>query len=136
LSRSDSRGLTPYVVRVTEEPPRGLPTLLDAKHKSLENVVALALMSAMLGLVTENLRAVAIDVSPDRIVVHFAFGEIRPADREDVEDILGDLVALLSNEDLPTGWALEETLYAGNADDAWPGRDHRRVFESKKGRLG
>jgi hypothetical protein len=96
--------------------------LFDEKRKTLENLVVLYLTQAMLGLVSPNLRVVAVDVGPERAVVHFAFAEDRPEDREDVEDILADLDALLSNEDLPKDWTIEPAFYIGNADEAWPGR--------------
>lgn len=109
--------------------------LLDEKRKTLENLVVLHLTQAMLGLVSENLRAVAVDAGPERAVVHFAFAEDRPEDREDVEDILADLDALLGNENLPKGWTIEPAFYVGNADEGWPGLMHRRVFETKSSRL-
>ena len=106
--------------------------LLDESHKTLENIVVLHLVQAMLGLVGPNLRAVAAEVTPTRLVVHFAFAEIETEDREDVEDIIGDLDALLDNETLPDVWPIETSLYVGGADDAWPGINARRVYETRR----
>jgi hypothetical protein len=105
--------------------------LLDEPHKTLENVVVLYLVQAMLGLVSSNLRAVAAEVTATRVVIHFAFAELRPVDREDVEDILADLDALLGNEDLPDDWPIEPAISVGEADERWPGRHFRRVYEAK-----
>jgi hypothetical protein len=102
--------------------------LFDEKRKTLENLVVLYLTQAMLGLVSPNLRVVAVDVGPERAVVHFAFAEDRPEDREDVEDILADLDALLSNEDLPKDWTIEPAFYIGNRLGLEHPSELRRLF--------
>lgn len=106
--------------------------LLDESHKSLENVVVLYLVQAMLGLVTPNLRAVAVDVSGDRLVVHFAFVDLSQVDHDEIEDIICDLDALLCNEDLPDDWLIETELHEGPPDEHWPGVNYRRVYETKR----
>jgi hypothetical protein len=104
---------------------------LNSEHRTLENLVVLYLTQAMLGLVSTNLQAVAVEVRTDRLVVHFAFREDRPDDGEDLEDILADLDALLDNEDLPDDWTIESVSYIGSADATWPGHAFRRVYEVK-----
>ncbi len=74
----------------------------------------------------------AVELSEDRLVVHFAYAEDTPANREDVEDALADLEALLDDEDIPADWLIEACFYVGSADGNWPGRAHRRVFETKR----
>lgn len=103
--------------------------LLDDSHKTLENIVVLYMVQAMLGLVGPNLQAVAVGVTPAGLTVHFAFREIGEDEREDAEDIADDLGALLDNEQLPAGWRITTELYTGGADDGWPGVNARRVFE-------
>ncbi|MDA0169710.1 hypothetical protein OJ998_11500 [Solirubrobacter taibaiensis] len=106
--------------------------LLDDSHKTLENVVVLHLVQSMLGLVGPTLNAVAAEVTPAGLVVHFAFSTIGEAEREDVEDVIGDLDALLDNETLPARWPITSELYVGGADEGWPGIGARRVFETKR----
>ena len=95
-------------------------------------------MQSMLGLVGPQVQAVAVEIGPQRGVVHFfAFERLSDAEREDVEDLMGDLDALLGNEDLegewslPADWKLESALHVGPPDERWPGCLHRRVFERK-----
>ena len=94
-------------------------------------------MQSMLGLVSPQVQAVAVEIGPERGVVHFAFERLSDAQREDVEDLMGDLDALLGNEDLegewnlPADWKLESALHVGPPDEHWPGCLHRRVFERK-----
>jgi hypothetical protein len=110
---------------------RDQAAVLPEGLKSRENLVVLYLTQAMLGLVSSNMRAVAVDVKHDRLVVHFAVGEDTPEIRDDVEDILGDLDALLANENLPDDWLIESAIYRGGADADWPGRAFRRIYEAK-----
>ena len=71
----------------------------------------------------------------DALVVHFALEQLGEAERDDVEDILADLDALLDNEkDLASAWKIEPSLHVGMPDAAWPGCPHRRVYESKAAR--
>jgi hypothetical protein len=105
--------------------------LLESRHKTLENMLVLYLTQAMLGLVSSNLQAVAIEVRPNLIHVHFVFREELADDPDDVEDILGDLDALLYNERLPDKWKIEPVVYHGGPDGNWPGYRLRRVYEAK-----
>ena len=113
---------------------RSQSTALDARHKVLENIVVLHLTQAMLGLISQSLQAVAVDVAPERLVVHFAYSSDAPEHRDDVEDILADLDALLDNDDVPNDWKIEPLLHVGPVDESWPGLPFRRVFETKSAR--
>lgn len=99
--------------------------------KSRENVFVLYLTQALLGLVSSNLRAVAAEVRPPRAVVHFVFEQLRPDDAEDVEDILGDLDALLGNEDALDVDEISSMVHVGQPGADWPGAAFRRVYEAK-----
>ena len=110
---------------------------LPLRHRELENVVVLYATQAMLGLIGPSVEAVAVELRPERLVVHFALGRLTDAERDDIEDVMGDLDALLGNEDLngewklPAHWRVEPELHVGPPDEAWPGCSHRRVFERR-----
>jgi len=118
-----------------QDEPHDQRALLPDEAQGRENVVVLYLVQAMLGLLSPTVLAVAAEVRRDGLIVHFALEQLGDAERDDVEDILADLDALLENEkDLPTAWKIEPSLHVGSPDATWPGRPHRRVYESKAAR--
>lgn len=88
----------------------------------------------MLGLISPDVNAVSLEVTDEGLVVHFAVEADTEAIREDVEDMLGDLDALLYNESdlFPQSWTIQHQIYVGRVGQHWPGRWHRRVFEMKR----
>lgn len=98
---------------------------------TLENGVVLQLTQAMLGLVSADLRGVAIEITPERLIVHFEYARDSAENRDDVEAILGDLDAMLYDTHLSEDWRIEPAVHIGGADRDWPGQAHRRVLQRK-----
>ena len=113
-------------------PDRDTSAVLRDEHKSVENLVVLYITQAMLGLTSPPINAVAVEVTPERLVVHFALAELDGEIEDDIETMLGDLDALLYNEDLPKDWKIESRAHVGPADEQWPGVWSRRVYEAKR----
>ena len=111
--------------------PGGQAALLPEERKTRENLVVLYITQAMLGLISPSVRAVAVDACRDRLMVHFAVKDDSTQLREDIEDILGDLDALLYNERIPDEWTISHEVHVGAPDEHWPGCHARRVFEVK-----
>jgi hypothetical protein len=92
----------------------------------------------MLGLIGPSVEAVAVEVRPERLIVHFALERLSDAEREDVEDVLGDLDALLDRKTSPATGSSPPTGQSNQrcmSDPpmrAGPGCWHRRVFERKR----
>jgi hypothetical protein len=92
-----------------------------------ENRVVLLTTQALLGMVSERMWAVSIDVTLDRIVVHFAVDELDAEMEQDIEEITSDLDAFL----VPAVVEIERLVYVGEPGRAWPGAEKRQVYRAK-----
>ncbi|MFE2413443.1 hypothetical protein ACFXDE_34420 [Kitasatospora sp. NPDC059408] len=92
-------------------------------YSDRENDVVLQALQATLGLITENVNAIAVQAAHDRIVLHFSISRNSPEFEEDVEDIEFDLDAILEGRVL-----IESQVHLGPPDDSWPGRAWRLIY--------
>jgi hypothetical protein len=90
-----------------------------------ENYVVLMVVQAMLGMVSEVIRGVAVEVkSADSVEVHFAVIRMDPTIEEHIDDIVTDVEGLLWPKDV----GVTSKAFVGSARDAWEGRQHRMVY--------
>ncbi|HEY6738074.1 MAG TPA: hypothetical protein VI076_04435 [Actinopolymorphaceae bacterium] len=92
-----------------------------------ENRVVLYTVQALLGLISEDIKAIAVESRPERVVLHFAVTHRTEELDEDISDILFELEALFSGESPE----LESEVYVGTPGDDWPGRRHRLLYWAK-----
>lgn len=91
-----------------------------------ENWVLLAALQASQGLLGPLVRAVAVEATPDRVVVHVAAREKTTLLMEDLGDLISDLEAGLSYaEPRPD---VELRVEVGPAGPEWSGHPHPRLF--------
>jgi hypothetical protein len=99
--------------------------MMDAKLE-WQNRLVLAVVQALVGAISEAIRAVAISTDTDEqsLDVYFALRDPKKADLELIDEIITDISALTSGEVLvrPHIWTGEEWT------TGWPGGTKRLVF--------
>ncbi|MEW2116049.1 hypothetical protein AB0945_12780 [Streptomyces sp. NPDC005474] len=88
-----------------------------------ENYFVIQAMQATLGLITENVYAIAVQVDTERITLHFAVSNISSDFEEDVDDIKSELDAFLEGR-----FHIDVEVYVGLPDGVWPGRSWRLIY--------
>ena len=85
---------------------------------------------AAVGLIGPEIRGIAIETSPDEVVLHIAATSDTEALREDSKDITDDLDAYLASgpEHLTS---ISTHIHVGQADNSWPGRAHDLLYLAK-----
>lgn len=92
-----------------------------------ENALVLDTVQAALGLISVPMRAISVQVTPERVILHFALRERNADVDEDIVDVLADLEAL---QDGPM--RMEATVHVGAPDSSWAGRAGRFVYWAKE----
>jgi hypothetical protein len=95
-----------------------------------ENRVVLQLVEALLGLITPEMRGVAIEFDGDDLVVHVAVSETFDGLVADVEEVVAELEGGL----WPSSPEVSSRVYVGSAanNGGWAGRQHRLVYLAKQ----
>ena len=92
-----------------------------------ENNLVLVVVQALCGMMTSNIRGVAVEATSDSTgIVYFALKEDSSEDREEIEDFVSECAAL--------DWDLEITtdVWVGNrVEERWPGLGKRFVYSAK-----
>ncbi|MDG4787111.1 hypothetical protein O7626_14430 [Micromonospora sp. WMMD1102] len=97
-----------------------------ASRLEYENEVVLDALQASLGLISEYVRAVSVQIHEDKITLHFAVHEQNAGVDEDIDEMIFELDALRDGS-----VRIEASVYVGIPDGAWPGRGGRLLFLSK-----
>jgi hypothetical protein len=93
-----------------------------------ENTVVLAVVQAMLGLVSPALLGVAVEIDGETVTVHFAVPGLNEELTADIEDIVGDVEGLL----WPLTPEVRSRVHVGDTNDGWDGSQHRSVLLAKE----
>ena len=94
--------------------------------------VVVSMVQAMWGLVSPQLRAVALNVTPGEVTVFFAVTDAEDEEVvEDVDDIIGDLDALLMPPVLQDLTDVMPRISSGAVGVGWEGFGHRLVLLTK-----
>lgn len=108
----------------------GYPTVrpgsdYDAKT-AWENWALLMTLTASQGLIGPLVRAVAVEATADRIVVHVCVEAETAVFTDDLQDLIGDLEAQAANADpMPV---VELRVEIGHPGPDWSGSSHRRLY--------
>jgi hypothetical protein len=94
--------------------------------QDMENGLVLDALQASLGLVSPGMKAIAVLLDVDRIVLHFAVSERSPDIDEDIDDIAFELDALREGS-----IAIVTEVHVGVPDASWSGRAGRLVYLAK-----
>ena len=92
-----------------------------------ENRLALDVVQAALGLISQEIKAISFNLNPDRITLYIAVRERSQHVDEDVEDLVFELEAL---QDGPV--TIESHIFVGSPGPEWPGNSGRRVYLAKE----
>jgi hypothetical protein len=92
-----------------------------------ENMLVLDTLQASLGLISEDMRGISVQVQPEKIVLHFALREQNVSVDADIEDMIFELDALREG-----AIRIEASIYVGAPDNAWPGREGRLIYLAKE----
>lgn len=92
-----------------------------------ENFVVLLTVQALLGLISKDVNAVAVQVSDDRVTLRFWVNKHSAEIDEDINDVIFELEALFTQENP----SLESEVYVGSPDPDWPKWAGRMVYWSK-----
>jgi hypothetical protein len=92
-----------------------------------ENMLVLDALQASLGLISADMRAVSVQLDPDKVVLHFAMRERNCDVDEDIEDMVFELDALREGST-----RIEASVYVGAPDQSWPGRAGRLLYLAKE----
>jgi cob(I)alamin adenosyltransferase len=97
-----------------------------------ENVMVLEVCQAFLGLVTDNVKAIAIAADRDLVVLHVLLaGDESEHDRECIEDAADELDVLLDGHT-----PIETVVVSGGDRQTWAGHSMRVVFLRADRRVG
>ncbi len=91
------------------------------------NYLVVILTQAMIGLVSQSMLGVALEVNDEGVVLHFAVSAASPELAEDIEEIVGDFDAFLVPDTPP----LEVKVFEGTPFYGWAGTSAREVFRAK-----
>lgn len=91
-----------------------------------ENEICLCLIQAMLGLISSRMRGVAIEIQQYAITVHFAVTQIDEHSRQQIDAIMDDFAAFM----YPAPFDTQAQVFAGDADELWPGFEQRQLFRA------
>jgi hypothetical protein len=105
--------------------PQGLLGAV-VKDVTSENAVLLQALQASHGLISADMRAIAVQMIPDGVVLHFAVNRETDELKEDVDDILFEMDAFLETRVL-----LKAGIHLGYPDGNRPGRRHRLLYLAK-----
>ncbi|WP_290052612.1 hypothetical protein [Amycolatopsis solani] len=91
-----------------------------------ENILVLQLVQASIGLISPEIYAISIQLQDSHVTVHFAVQKVTSALREDVDDIIFELDALI-----PGSMTSKALIHQGMPDSHWTGRQYRMVYMRK-----
>lgn len=91
---------------------------------SWENYVVVQLVQALLGLVSENVAAIAAQISTKAVVLHFAVKELSVETDDDIDHVCFELDVLLDGK-----VRISSTSKIGT--EWWPPHGSRRIYRSK-----
>jgi hypothetical protein len=91
------------------------------------NYLIVVLTQAMIGLISQSLLGVALEMNDEGVVLHFCVAAMSPELAEDIEEIVGDFDAFL----LPATPPLEVKVFEGTPFYGWAGTSAREVFRAK-----
>lgn len=92
-----------------------------------ENMMVLDTLQASLGLISEDMRGISVQLQSEKVVLHFAIRERNATIDSDIEDMIFELDALREG-----AIRIEASLYVGAPDSAWPGRKGRLIYLAKE----
>ncbi len=93
-----------------------------------EDEAVLVAVQAMLGLISPNIRAVAVEVEKKRIVLRFWVWEEDEETAEDIDDMVGEMEVLYDLENPP----IETIVEVGPPPPDEPGQRWRMVYLAKE----
>lgn len=90
-----------------------------------EDFNVIEVIDASVGLLSPHVTALSIETDRDSVTVYVAMTAHDDPDAEDLDDLMGDLDALLDS------WIERELrVHVGDDDEPWEGHGHRRVFRA------
>lgn len=92
-----------------------------------ENLVLREALQASLGQISARVRGVSIEAGYDLIVVHACIGATDQATLDDLEELVGDMVASMDTYVHPVP-DVELRLHEGDTDQSWSGYEHPRLY--------
>jgi hypothetical protein len=92
-----------------------------------ENEALLLVLQASQGLMAPEIDAVSVQALPDSIVIHACHREASDAVAEDLNDLVGEVEALLIGITGPMV-DIRVSVHVGATDAGWPGYRYRRRF--------
>lgn len=92
-----------------------------------ENHVVLMVGQALLGLVSPEMRGVAVEFDGESVTVHFAVTQLDDELREDIDEVVADVEGLL----WPETPDVRSRTFHGSSGPGWEGRSHRLVYLAK-----
>lgn len=105
----------------------GDPELVMDSSLVRENQVVLDVVQAALGLISREIRAIAVRAEQDRIHLYVLVHERSTQVAEDIEDLIFELEAL---QEGPV--AIEASVHEDESGAPWPGSRARRVYRAKE----
>ena len=144
FSRGGTAGYRLAHARTNAEPPANLRTWLTpaAQYNNADltaeqertllrrNYLLLMTGQAALGRIGPDILGIAVEPRPGAVVIHIAARQKSAEVAEDLADLTGDLGAFLAGgpEQHST---ITTDLHIGQADSAWPGRQHALLYLAK-----
>jgi len=106
-------------------------TLVQERALIRRNYLLLQTGQAALGLIGPDMLGIAVEPRIDDVIVlHFAVAARTAEVEEDIEDIVGDLDALLGGGPDERSMISSE-VHVGKPDHSWPGRSHALLYKAK-----
>ena len=92
-----------------------------------ENHVVQMVGQALLGLVSPEMRGVAVEIDGETVTVHFASTQLDGERQEDIDEVVAEVEGYL----WPDTQDVRSRTFCGSSGPGWAGRQHRLVYLAK-----
>lgn len=99
---------------------------MNDKIHEIENGIQVALMQAMLGAISSNVRMITLNVRGDNCNIKFFLEFDSESDKEEADDIADELSCLIE------GYRVDADVHIISGDLAWPTSPTRPVYRRKE----
>ncbi|MCP3755658.1 hypothetical protein NLX94_12250 [Streptomyces sp. TBY4] len=88
-----------------------------------ENYLIIQVMQACLGLISDSVRGISVQVDTERITLYFSVSNRSPELEEDIDDIQFELDAFTEGR-----FYIDAEVHDGPPDEEWPGHPWRKIY--------
>src|SRR5688572_15986119 len=102
-----------------------------AEEVAFENFVVVQCVQALLGLISQHMNTISVQIVDGGIKLYFAMSECDEDDLEDIEDAVLEFEALTDSK-----LSVETDVHVGMAGPGWPGWPFRRLYSARPTKSG